>query len=100
MALWKDTKTIIQVGHPEGRGRVLELSVNKDRFGLGFHSYQLTQKKAATGVIKGKIPMIPGTFTSTRNLKDNLICIVGGESNVPNKVCFVYQKTKGKTLNN
>lgn len=34
MSSLKDVKTLIEVGHPKGRGRVLELPVNKDKSGM------------------------------------------------------------------
>lgn len=35
MASWKNVKTVIETGHPEGWGRVLELPVIKDRSEMG-----------------------------------------------------------------
>lgn len=38
MVSWKDVRTFIEAGHPEGGGRVLEFPVNNDRSGLEYHS--------------------------------------------------------------
>lgn len=38
MASWKDVRTVIEVRNPEDWGRMLDLPVNKDRSGLGYHS--------------------------------------------------------------
>lgn len=38
MSSLKDVKTVIEAGHPEGWGRVLEFPVNKDNSGMGYRS--------------------------------------------------------------
>lgn len=65
MASWKDMKVVIQTGHPKGWGRVLELPVNKDRYVLGFHSYQQIEKNVTISAVKRHIPSLPDTFTNT-----------------------------------
>lgn len=53
MASFKDALTIIRSGHPIGWGRMLELSNNKDRSGLGYNSQDL--KKPMMIVEKGQV---------------------------------------------
>jgi hypothetical protein len=43
MSSLKNAQTIIKAGHLEGWGRILELSINKNRSGLGYHPEQATQ---------------------------------------------------------
>ena len=100
MISWKDAKTIIQVGHPTGWGRVLDFPVNKDRFGLGFRAHQTTQKPNIADTNKGLIPAIPDTFTSVGHLEDDLIFVIQAESSLPEEACLVYQRAEGQTLNN
>ena len=33
---WKDAKTVVEAGHPEGWGRVLDLPPKLNKFGVGF----------------------------------------------------------------
>ena len=100
MASWKDAKTIIQAGHPTCWGIMLDFPVNKDKSGLGFHSHETTQKLSVASTNKGPIPVIPDTFTNAEHLGDNSICMMEEESSLLEEACFVYQKAKGKTLNN
>lgn len=37
-----ESKTVIEVGHPKGWGRVLDPQVNKDKSGLGYRSRKMT----------------------------------------------------------
>ena len=92
MTSWKDMKIVIHAGNLEGWGRVLKLPVNKYRFGLRFHSHQLTQKKVATSAVKGHIPSLPDTFTSVGHLRDDSVYVMGEENNMTDGACFVYQK--------
>lgn len=43
MSSLKDTKAMIEAGHPEGWGRVLEMPINIDKSGLGYQPRQITQ---------------------------------------------------------
>lgn len=44
ISYWKEAKTMVEVGHPEGWGRVLEVPAKKDQYGLGYQSPQVTQR--------------------------------------------------------
>lgn len=83
MTLWKNAKTIIQVGHPTSWGRVLDFPVNKDRSRLGFRTHQMTQKPNIADMNKGPIPAIPNTFTSAGHLGDDSIYVTEAESSLP-----------------
>lgn len=71
MASLKDAQTIIKSGHPEEWGRILELSVNKDRSRLGYNSPDL--KKPAPMTIKGKVLPLSNFFSSVGHLVDGHI---------------------------
>lgn len=96
MASWKDMKIVIQVGHPEGWGKVLELPVNKDRSILGFHSHHLTQKKMDTSAVKGHLPSLLDTFTSVGHLKYDIIYVVEGDSGMLTKCASCIRRLKVK----
>lgn len=67
MSSLKDAQTIIKAGHPKGWGRILELPVNKNRSGLGYHPMRTTQQ--GTPVMGDEMTLaIPGKFVSARHL--------------------------------
>lgn len=69
MISWKDAQTVIKVGYLKGWGRVLELPVNKDHVGLGYHSQNL--KKLVPSTIEGQVLLLPVIFTSVGHLVDS-----------------------------
>lgn len=70
MVSYKDARTLIEAGHPEGWGRVFDLPVNKDRSGLGYHSQPSIVKKPMTNAVEGQVLPLPYIFTSVRYLVD------------------------------
>lgn len=74
----------------------LEFPANKDRFGLGYHSQQLTLKKTTTKASKGQVLPLPDIFTSDGNLVDVQINMVEEEDNFAHTVGLVYQKIDGQ----
>lgn len=93
MVSWKDARTIIEAGHPEGWGRLLDFPVNKDRSGLGYHSQPLIVKKTMQNVMEGEMLPLSDIFTSARYLMDEKISVVENkEDNVIDKEGLVYQK--------
>lgn len=57
MVSWVDARTVIEAGHPEGWGRVLEFPINKERSGLGYHSQ--TVKKPMPNFVEGQVLSLP-----------------------------------------
>lgn len=62
MVSWRDTRTIIESGYPEGWGRLLEFPVNKDCAGLGYHSQNL--KKQVPNDEEGQVLPLSDIFAS------------------------------------
>lgn len=52
MVFGKDARTMIEVGHPEGWGKSVNFPVNKDRFGLGYHSQPSIVKKTMPNIME------------------------------------------------
>lgn len=57
MESFKEAKAVVESGHPEGWGRVLDLPAKFDKFGLGYHPDQQGRGKLA--------PRGPGSFGSS-----------------------------------
>lgn len=76
MVSWKDARIVIEVGHLEGWGRVLELPVNKDHSSLGYHSQQSTLRKSMKKAIEGHVLPLLDIFTSVGHLVDGQISMV------------------------
>lgn len=75
---------------------MLELPVNKDHYGLGYHSHQLTQRKATPNIAKGQIFLLPDIFTSVWHLIDGQISVVEDKDGITDEVFFVYQKDESQ----
>lgn len=88
----KDALTIIKDGHPQGRGRILELPANKDHTGLGYNSQNL--KKPASIATNGSVLPLSENFTGDGYLDDNRICDV--EEDEEEDVGLIFTKTDGK----
>lgn len=92
---------MIEVGHPEGWGRFLELHVNKDHSGLGYHSQQSNLKKPMTKATEGQVLPLQDIFTSVEQLVDGQVSVVEEEEeNIVGIVGLVYQKIEGQNLTN
>lgn len=92
---------MVESRHPEGWGRVLELSVNKDHSGLGYYSQQTTVTKTMPNIVEGQVLPLPDIFTSVRHLMDGKISVVEEkEDDVVDEVGLVYQKLEGQELAN
>ncbi|XP_050908890.1 uncharacterized protein LOC127122628 [Lathyrus oleraceus] len=99
MSSLKDAQTIIKAGHPEGWGRILELPVNKNRSGLGYHPEQATQQNTPIG--GGEMALsIPGNFISVGHHFQDQVTMVGEDLNTSEVDCFVLKKTAGQQLHN
>lgn len=55
MSSLKDAKAVVEVGHPEGWGRVLNLPPKFDKFGLGFRP-----------AMKSTTPKLSSSFTPVK----------------------------------
>lgn len=99
MSSLKDAQTIIEAGHPEGWGCVLELPVNKEKPGLGYQSIHVAQQKIPISAEKQVLPLLD-TFISARHLFEGKIVMVNDEFNIPEAECFVYKKAPVQVLSN
>lgn len=66
MASLRDAQTIVKSGHPIGRERMLEMSVNKDISGLGYNSQDL--KKAMLMAVNAQVLPLSDFFLSADHL--------------------------------
>lgn len=82
MSFLKDAKTVVEAGHPEGWGKVLELPVNKDRSGLGYQSCQVAQQKILTAAEK-QVLLLLDTFISVGHLFEGHIALIDDEVSIP-----------------
>lgn len=97
--MWSCVQSISDSGYPEGWGRVLELSVNKDRVGLGYHSQNL--KKLVSNVVEGQVLQLPVIFTSVRHLADGQISVMEVEEDgVTEEEGLLYPKKEDQKLTN
>lgn len=99
MSSLRDIKTVIEVGHPRGWGRVLDLPVNKDKSGMGYRPRQMVQHMTQK-TIKGLIPPIPETFVSAGYLFKGPISLVDDEASTSSTNCFMFKKAPGQELSN
>lgn len=90
MASLKDAQTIIRNGHPEGWGRMLELSVNKDRAILGYNSQNLREQMLID--VEGQVLPFLDFFSSGRHLVDGHIYALE-EDGVVEEKRLIYKKT-------
>lgn len=99
MVSWKDGRIVIEAGHPEGWGRVLDLPVNKHLSSLGYHSQPSTVKKTIPNVVEGQVLPLLDIFISVGHLVDKQISAVEEEEGgFSNNVGPVYQKMEGREL--
>lgn len=68
---------------------MLELTVNKDKFGLGYQSRQATHQKIPK-TDKGQGLMLRETFVSVGHLFKGQISLVDDEASISDVECFVY----------
>lgn len=96
MASLRDAQTIIKSGHPLGWGRMLELPINKDNYGLGYNSQDL--KKTTLMAVNGQVPPLSDFFSRTGHLVDGHICSLEEEDEVEEEV-LIYNNIKGRGSN-
>ncbi|XP_058766815.1 uncharacterized protein LOC131640439 [Vicia villosa] len=70
MSPLKEAKAVVESGHPEGWGRVLDLPIKQDKCGIG---YQLGQS-SSNGAPKKPGTFVPIKFSSADIVKDH-ICV-------------------------
>ncbi|XP_058746759.1 uncharacterized protein LOC131619709 [Vicia villosa] len=68
MSSLKEAKAVVESGHPEGWGRVLDLPIKQDKCGIG---YQLGQS-SSNGSFKKPGTFIPIKFSSAGIVKDHI----------------------------
>lgn len=93
MASLRDIQTIVKSGHTVGWRRMLELPLNKDRYGFGFSSHDL--KKPTSMAIEGQVLPLSDCFSSIRHLVNGHICALEEDDEVEEEG-LIYQRTEGR----
>ncbi|XP_058741904.1 uncharacterized protein LOC131614320 [Vicia villosa] len=68
MSSLKEAKVVVESGHPEGWGRVLDLSVKQDKCGIGYQLGQSSSNEAS----KKPGTFVPIKFSSAGIVKDHI----------------------------
>lgn len=95
MSSWKNAKATIEVGGPEGWGKVINMVEKKDRFGLGYSAYSEGVRGQKTD--SEQISDLQKIFSKVGLRDDEAIAAIG-EDEEEHKTWI--HKSPGTSLNN